>query len=312
MNPRRGADHGKFGATGFLNLARRLHLLTSTQLQEPDSMNWLVVTDLDGTLLDATYPVAQAAAAIDAIAGGRRGVPVVLASSKTLSEMVSIAGRCESNPVLLFENGAGMAWREPALGSRGTFEHAGFQVECTAVPYADICARLELLRRDRAYQFRGFADMTSAELAALTGLELAAAEAAQRRMASEPIEWCGDDESLQRFRQELADMGLCLERGGVFRHVTGNINKQRALLCLINRMRYQTGVRFTTLACGDAPNDLAMLKAADNALVFPHVDGGYLLPEGDGVRHAPKAGPATWLAYVSQVIESAGVEALTI
>ena len=275
-------------------------------------MAWLVASDLDGTLLDTTYPTVAAALAIDAVAAAYPGVSVVLVSSKTLAEMVGIARFCESDPLLLFENGAGVAWRETKLCGRGSQQHAGFEVECASVGYPRIREQLEMLRRTRSYQFRGFGDMTAGEVAERTGLDVQSAEEARRRMGTEPLAWGSDADSLERFRQDLAELGLCLERGGRFHHVSAHANKQGALRRLIKQIRYQTGERISTLACGDAPNDLDMLSHADRALVFPGSEGNYLLPESDRVWHAPKAGPATWLACVSRMIESQVGEALAI
>ena len=266
--------------------------------------HWLLITDLDGTLLDGTYPQREAALAIDSVARAYPEVSVVLASSKTLREMVRIGALCDSDPFLLFENGVGCAWRESRLCGSGDQQLAGFEVRCSGIGYTDLRAQLEDLRTRGGYRFRGFADMTSSEVAERTGLDLASAEAARDRLASEPICWEDDKAALGRFAEELAAAGLRLDRGGRFHIVTSGHGKQKAVRDLIRRIRYQTGQRFATLACGDAPNDLDMLVHADRALVFPRATGDYLLPKGANVWHAPKAGPATWLACVSRVFES--------
>ena len=89
-------------------------------------MHWLIATDLDGTLLDDGYRLEAAAAAIDAlfwlrpVAAGLVKLHVVLATSKTFVEAVTLAGHCACDPVLAFENGAGLAWRTVACAARGT------------------------------------------------------------------------------------------------------------------------------------------------------------------------------------------------
>ena len=60
----------------------------------------------------------------------------------------------------------------------------------------------------------------------------------------------------------------------------------------------------TTLACGDAPNDVDMMRAADRALVFPGSNGSYVLPQGPTVTHAPGAGPDVWSRCVSSLIQA--------
>jgi mannosyl-3-phosphoglycerate phosphatase len=274
-------------------------------------MDWLIVTDLDGTLLDDRYPVREASLAVDIVADSYPGARIALASSKTLTEMIELAGHCVCDPFLVFENGAGIAWRESVLARPGSTRVQGYEVECAGEGYEELRVTLQKLQRSRRYKFRGFGDMSAAEVAHRTGLDERAAADARLRMASEPIVWNGDEQSLECFRSDLDELGLHLESGGRFYHVLSSMNKARALGRIKRLIRYQTGIQLTTLACGDAPNDLEMLQRADHALVFPMRSGGYLLPERDGVAHAPRAGPGAWLAGVTEVIAGVGGEIST-
>lgn len=265
-------------------------------------MAWLVVTDLDNTLLDDSYPLAEAASAIDAVSSP--DVMVVLASSKTVVEMIGLAELCENHPMLVFENGGGLAWREPVLSCRGGARVCGYELEVFGEGYPELRRRLAGLRRHPLYEFRGFGDMTAAEIAALTGLAASDAEAAKRRMTTEPILWEGDEVALASFRADLERLDLRLERGGRFHHVGYAMTKARAVRRMLRLLDVQNDSHPTTLACGDAPNDFDMLEGADYALVFPCPSGRYLLPAGDRVFHAKAAGPASWLAGVTHVLRS--------
>ena len=86
--------------------------------------------------------------------------------------------------------------------------------------------------------------------------------------------------------------------------MTGRRTKAGAVAAIRQAVAPGSQAGVITLACGDAPNDTEMLRAADLALVFPGPDGGYVLPEGASVRHAPMAGPETWLTGVANIIES--------
>jgi mannosyl-3-phosphoglycerate phosphatase len=274
-------------------------------------MNWLIVTDLDGTLLDDGYLNAKAGAALDTIAGGYTDTRIALASSKTPAEMIELVQHCDSDPVLIFENGSGMAWREPVLCRPGEKRLDGFEVDLFGRPYAEVVELLKKLRADRSYPFRGFSDMTVGEVAAMTGLSAHAAEKARHRMASEPILWEGSDEVLRDFRERLAAHDLELVRGGRFYHVGSHMNKGRALARLWRTLRFQFGVRATTVACGDAPNDLEMMERADHAVVFPSRGGGYLEPDNPNTSRAPVAGASAWLDAVRNVLDDGYREALT-
>lgn len=266
-------------------------------------MNWLIVTDLDGTLLDDDYLYAQAAEALDSIADTYPDARMALVSSKTPAEMIELAGRCRSDPILIFENGTGMAWREPVLCRPGAARQEGFEIECFGKPYAEVVATLRSLRVQHDFQFRGFSDMTPREVVSLTGLSHSGAEKARQRLGSEPLQFTGSDQALTAFQAALQAQGLALVRGGRFHHVGSNLNKGRAVAKLWRLLRFQFGIHARTVACGDAPNDLEMMERADHAIVFPARGGGYLEPENPNTQRAPVAGPSAWLDAVSEVLE---------
>jgi mannosyl-3-phosphoglycerate phosphatase len=297
---------------GDQRLASRLHYLSgrggigSDQNRQNDrgpEMNWLIVTDLDGTLLDDDYLYAQAAQALDTIAEAYPEARMALASSKTPAEMIELAGRCASDPILIFENGSGMAWRESTLCRPGSERQDGFEIECFGRPYAEVIAALRRLRSSQDYPFRGFSDMASEEVAHLTGLSLCGAEKARRRIGSEPIQWHGDGQTLAEFQARLAEEDLELVMGGRFHHVGSNLNKGRALARLWRLLRFQFGIHARILACGDAPNDLEMMERADHAIVFPSREGDYLELSNPNTRRAPVAGPGAWLNAVTDLLD---------
>lgn len=259
------------------------------------------MTDLDGTLLDDDYPYDAAAKALDTLAHSHRGVRVALASSKTAEEMVSIAARCEVPPLLVFENGAGIAWDGRAQARQGRLRRGTYEIAWYGPDYRHIRRALGALREKRGYRFEGFGDMSDVAVARRTGLDAGAARTARRRLASEPIVWHDGVGRFERFRSDLERQGLTVQAGGRFQHVTANACKARALKDLQRTSPPPRSEHIMTIACGDAPNDREMLQAADFAIVFPDASGGYLLPASPRVIHAPAAGPQAWLAEVTRV-----------
>lgn len=261
---------------------------------------WLIVTDLDGTLLDDDYDLAAAAAAIDAQT--RRGRAVALASSKTLDELRALAGLCRRPPVLIFENGAGLAWPGARAGPV-----PAYRVELAGAGYPALRARLRSLRRRTGYHFLGFGDLSAREVAARTGLSEDGARLARHRAASEPVVWLDSQAGLRSFGEELAAAGYRLVQGGRFHHVMPRTDKADGLRRVAGRLAGETRSAVRVTACGDAHNDLAMLRAADRALVFPQRGGGHLAVldaagRDVGVR-VRAAGPASWSRAVDRVLE---------
>jgi mannosyl-3-phosphoglycerate phosphatase len=271
-----------------------------------DSNRWIVATDLDGTLLDDRYPYGEAAEVIDRLCASDP-VHVIIASSKTLAELLPMTGLCSHRPLLVFENGAGIAWPDGPLRQPGDDLENDYVIRSAipgARPYAALCRQLEQLRTAQRFQFRGFADFSDAEIMSLTGLRGSQAIAARARRFTEPIVWQGDEKTLESFRAELSSRDLQLISGGRFLHVMPLVSKAESVSRLQQWLTDERPDRYRTLACGDAANDLTMLQSTDVAVVFPDPAGGYLLPESRSVLHAPSSGPKAWLRIVQQAISA--------
>jgi|GEM_PF-6263828 len=133
--------------------------------------HWLVATDLDGTLLDDSYPEQQAISVVEQLLD-RHGVAVALASSKTLAELLHMVRELDRDgplPFLVFENGGGWAWPTNNFPDSGTESIEGYQIEYAGTPYSEICAALCDLKQ-KGFLFRGFADMDEEEVSERTGL----------------------------------------------------------------------------------------------------------------------------------------------
>lgn len=266
-----------------------------------------MVSDLDGTLLDDHYDLRGAAQALNALVASSFDVRLVaLASSKTLTEMLLLADECDHPPVLIFENGAGRAVPMTSLpeGFAGARIHSEGNIEyglqIYGAVYEQICEQLGQLRAEHGYVFTGFADMDRKALSGLTGLSLSAAELAQQRSASEPLLWEGSDAEYEAFVAHLAQKNLEIVAGGRFLHVSSGHDKATSFAECVRL--YAPDAR--VLACGDAPNDRALLDEADHALVFPDRLGGYLSPVSATTSHSPAAGGRDWLRSVLAVLTS--------
>ena len=106
----------------------------------------LVFSDLDDTLLDKqTYSWAPATGAIPALA--ERGIPLILSSSRTLSEISEVASSLGNVAPFIFENGAGVALPPglfPALD--GLVERQGWRVKLFGGDRAKVLEALHLRR----------------------------------------------------------------------------------------------------------------------------------------------------------------------
>ncbi|MEL7279223.1 MAG: HAD hydrolase family protein [Pseudomonadota bacterium] len=243
----------------------------------------LVVSDLDGTLLDhETYAWTAAAPALDILR--RDGATLILASSKTAAEIAPIRAEIgfDHCPAIV-ENGSGL-------------------LEPGEAPIADTATYNELRKAIDTLPagFRGFGDMSAAEISDRTGLSIKAAGLARERQFSEPGLWTGD--ALDAFLEATRAAGLTAQRGGRFITLSFGGTKADKVSDMITRFKPRH-----TIVLGDAPNDVDMLALADSGVIVANPASPDLptLPGEDTgrIRRTVQAGPEGWAAAVLDIIQ---------
>lgn len=253
-------------------------------------MNQLVIfTDLDGTLLnhksydyEAVCPLLKHLKSLD--------IPVILNSSKTLSELEEWQQKLELPPPIIAENGGVVA--VPNEDSA--------QIIHIGRPYNEIREVLLDIRTKFGWKFEGFGDWTLADVMNHTGLKAHEASLAKEREAVEPILWNDSEETFELFEQKLAEKDLFLKRGGRFWHVMGNHDKADAMQFLVNKEYFSCGTDCKIVALGDSDNDLSMLNYANIAIVLPRAKGEPL--EVKGAIYVTEEAPEGWVRAVEQVL----------
>lgn len=249
----------------------------------------IVFSDLDGTLLDhKTYAFAPAQPALDMLK--QRGIPLVLATSKTAAEVAALRAEIgvDCYPAIV-ENGAGVlpAFAEAADGS----EHDRLLTVLDGLP-----------KRLRA-GFRGFSDWGPAGISARTGLGIDAARKAAARQFSEPGLWVGPREDEPVFIAALGRHGVAARHGGRF--LTLSFGATKASRMAEIGAKLAPGAR--TIALGDAPNDAEMIAAADIGVIVANpvarpMDERLRRVRGRVLR-TELPGPAGWNQAVLALIE---------
>lgn len=250
----------------------------------------VVYTDLDGTLLDhETYSWQPARPALTRLA--ERGVPVVLASSKTAREISKLqrALGLEAFPAIV-ENGAGVLY--PGTSERGS-----------GADYAALREVLADISTDLRSCFEGFGDMDTETLMRITGLPRADAILAQDRQYSEPGLWSGTDVKRATFVAALSTSGVTAREGGRFMTLSfGKTKRDR-----MDEINLHFGAQ-TTIALGDAPNDIEMLDHATVGVIVRNPHRSPLPPlagEAEGrITRTAASGPAGWNAAVSAFLDA--------
>ena len=265
----------------------------------------IIFTDLDGTLLDHhDYGFDAAFPALQAIRD--RDIPLILTTSKTLAEVVKI-NRALANPQpAIVENGCALCFPLDAdypFDISGNERRDGCAVRRFSPDYAEICGFVARQRDQHAWRLRGFADMSVAEVAEVTGLDHDQAADARQRLCSEPFLWLDSEQNLARFIGAAEAAGLQVTRGGRFWHLMGNSSKALALNAMRRLFYPDSHAATTVIALGDSENDRDMLQVADIAVVVRRHDGTHL--DCAGTRqtiYTQETGPQGWNEAVLQIL----------
>ncbi len=258
--------------------------------------DWMIFTDLDGTLLDHhDYSFTQALPALEKIRNYQ--IPLIINSSKTYAEIKDIRKSLHNDCAFVVENGAAVFL--PSGGLSG--DDSNMQQVILGRPHEEILNILQQLREQHQLIFEGFSDYPVALLAEDTGLTETQASQAKQRLASEPLKWLDSDDKLQLFKQSLANEGLQLIQGGRFLHVMGQNDKSKAMVWLLNRFKGKKKAQ--TIALGDSQNDLKMLEQADFAAVIRKHNGGHLKLDKspDQVIYSKHAAPLGWSEVINEL-----------
>ncbi len=266
----------------------------------------LVVTDLDGTLLDEdTYDLAPARPGLDALR--ERRLSLVLCSSKTRAEMEPLARELGLDAPLIVENGGAIVLRArmlPFLPPGGRRDGDRLVVPLGTARSA-LVAALDEVAEEAGVAVRSFAVMTPGEVAERTGLGREAAARALKREWDEPfvVDPEGGDGTTARLEEAARRRGLRVTRGGRFHHLTGTSDKGLAVRMVLQLLPHDSHGR--TVGLGDAANDLPMLEAVDRPILMPRRDctvDAALAAALPGAERAPEPGPAGWSAAILGIL----------
>ncbi len=258
---------------------------------------WLVITDLDGSLLNHnSYAMDAAIPAISLLQ--QKHIPIIFNTSKTFAESIALQQTLNIDTPLIVENGSAIylprsQFAEPHCidAAKQLTQQKDYWCIQLGKPQAEIRQILDSLSLP-ADSYQLLSECSVQQVMQLTGLAEADALQAMHRDYSEPLLWLADDAQREAFEQLLEAQGLNTLQGGRFIHVLGNCDKGRAsqkLKCLYTTCN--TTVK--TIVLGDSPNDAAMLSMADisvmikspsnqalQSLLVPHIRTRQAAPDG--------------------------------
>lgn len=267
----------------------------------------LIFTDMDGSLLDHySYSHAAAAPLLQQLEQNR--IPVIPATSKTRAELLVLRKKLNNQHPFIVENGAAVFIPEGYFSTPPADTQAmdGFLVKSFCQPRKHWQAMIAPQRQTLPGAFSTFADSSVETITGLTGLNPADARLAMQREYGEPVQWLGDTTQRNQFIDALEQAGARVLVGGRFMHVSGDTDKGKALQWLSQQYRLQPDSNDCySIAIGDSQNDIAMLEAADHALVIRSpAHQPPVLSRTNDVLISQQQGPAGWSEGLQSIIAS--------
>lgn len=267
--------------------------------------NLIIFTDLDGTLLDAkTYSFEPALPSLRLIK--EKGIPLIICSSKTRKEIEYYRKRLDNHHPFISENGGGIfipkgysGFKIEDLGVK-TEETPYYHVVRLGARYHDLREAIKELRKE-GFDVKGFGDMTAEELANIANMNIDEARMAMEREFDEPFIYKGDDAELKRLFESIKTKGFSYTQGRFF-HILGNSDKGKAVSILTD-LYEKKFLEITTIAIGDSPNDLPMLKRVDYPVIVQKPDGSY--DQGINIPNLIRAGgigPEGWNKAIRSIL----------
>jgi mannosyl-3-phosphoglycerate phosphatase len=268
-------------------------------------MRSIVLTDLDGTLLDGhTYEWSPARDALAALAAA--DIPVVLCTSKTRAEVEALRRALDHHHPFSVENGgavylpAGYFGTTPGEARR----RDGYDVIELGTSYVALVATLKSAARSARVTVRGWHQMDAAEVAERCELPVEAAQLAMRREYDEPFLLTNDSpDEVARLALAISTLGSRMTRGDRFFHVTGAHDKAEAARQLLALYRRAMG-SLRIIALGDAPNDIGLLALADVPIVVSSPHATALQARLPKARITRRPGPAGWNEAILEILGS--------
>jgi len=262
---------------------------------------WLVISDLDATLLNHfDYSSEPALPIIELLK--EKQIPVIFNTSKTYSETLSIRQTLNIVDPFIVENGSAIFLPKalffqapPAAVSRDDY----WQITL-GQSIQNIRAALNNINTPSSHYTR-LSGCTIEEAVNLTGLSSEQASQAVSREFSEPLIWHKDKAALAVFKEQLCAHHLTTLKGGRFLHVLGECDKGLAATLL--KQYYAMPVK--TIVLGDSPNDAEMLSMADISIIVNSPSSAQLSVLVQADIQTSAAAPDGWAEGITKALQKA-------
>jgi mannosyl-3-phosphoglycerate phosphatase len=256
-------------------------------------MQWIIFSDLDGSLLNYhDYSFDEAKTSLKTIQ--KLKIPLILTTSKTRAEVELIMREMELEEPFIVENGAAIFFPVGYRGWRITSNIAdpSYNIIHLGMPYLEI--RRFVMKAASRFGIKGFGDLSVEEIAELTGLPYDKAILAKKREFTEPF-YFGNEKDMDELLQLALAAKIKIVQGGICYHFVGlHQDKGKAVQSTKDIIRRHVGKEVRAVGIGDSANDIPMLEHVDIPVLIPHANGRFETVELPNLIKARSPGSRGW------------------
>ncbi|WP_419763603.1 MAG: HAD-IIB family hydrolase [Arcobacter sp.] len=260
-------------------------------LQKDNKTEYLIFTDLDGTLLDhKTYDFSEAKEMLDFI--DKQKIPLIIVTSKTKDEVIELQKKLNISMPFIIENGAGIF-----IPKDNTFEliALGKTYETTITTFK---------KYSKNFPLKGFHQMSDAEVSLHTELPIEKAKQARKRTFSEPF-ILEDESKLEALKKIAIEDGFDVVKGGRFYHlITFGQDKAKAVKYMKSYYENLYNKSFNAIALGDGENDITMLESVDTPILIKKHDGTFINCAIKNLIKSDYIGPKGWNESLKRILNA--------
>jgi len=262
------------------------------------TLQWIVISDLDGTLLNHdTYSVNEAIDSIRVLQKNK--IPVVFNTSKTYAETLAIRKQLDIHDPFIVENGSCiyLPVQQFTQMPDNAFLRDDYWAIMLGQSHQTISDILDTIDTPSSCYTR-LSQCTVEQAINLTGLSHDTVSLAINREYSEPVIWHTDESGLTDFKAQLKLHDLLTLQGGRFLHILGKCDKGRSTQKLLGF--YQQSVK--SIILGDSANDTDMLSIADIPVIVNSPSNNDLLKTIIPVIQTTSCAPEGWSEAIHKAL----------
>jgi len=253
---------------------------------------FIIITDLDDTLLDENYSPKKVIATIKKL--NKANIPIIFCSAKTKEEQEVLREQLNINHPFIVENGSAIYIPKKYFGRAVGNSQGKYETIVLGVRVEEIYKEIDTLRKK--YKIISYHYMKPADLSKIVHLDIEAAKRAMHREFGETIIEA-DEEALKKLRKKFN-----VVKGGRFTQVFGkSADKGKATKILINLYKKKFG-EVISLGLGNSYNDEPMLKVVDIPILVKNPDNTWADIKIKNLRKIDEVGPEGWKKAVEEII----------